>query len=149
MGMGLGIVEVGCCAAVAVWAAALSVADMRRHRLPNPLTITGAIVVLLGAAGCGRGLPAVLGAAALGGIYLVVHLVDPAGLGGGDVKLAVALGALTGALGGAVWVLAALGAPMMTAVVGTVAALRGRGPVVPHGPSMCAASLAAAALAVL
>lgn len=145
----MGVLEALCCAVVVLWATALSVVDTRRRRLPNPLTITGAASILLGAAACGRGLPALLGAAALGGTYLVIHLVDPAGLGGGDVKLAVGLGALTGALGSGVWMLAALGAPMLTAVLGTVAALRGRGPAVPHGPSMCAASLLAAALAVL
>ena len=137
-----------CCAAVLAWAAVLSVVDIRQHRLPNLLTIPGAALILLGAVACGRGLPALLGAAALGAVYLVIHLLDPAGLGGGDVKLALALGALTGALGSAVWVLAALGAPMLTAVAGLVAALRHRGRVVPHGPSMCAVSLLAAALAV-
>ena len=46
-------------------------------------------------------------------------------------------------------VLAALGAPVLTAVAGTVALVLRRGRTVPHGPSMCAASLIAAALAVL
>jgi leader peptidase (prepilin peptidase)/N-methyltransferase len=143
------VIEALCCAAVVAWACALSVVDVRQRRLPNVLTVPGAVLVLLIAAGCGQGLPALLGATALGGLYLMVHLIDPAGLGGGDVKLAVALGALTGALGIAVWLLAALGAPMLTAAAGTVAALRRRGRVIPHGPSMCAASLLAAALAVL
>jgi leader peptidase (prepilin peptidase)/N-methyltransferase len=145
----MGVIGALCCSAVVVWAVALSVFDLRERRLPNRLTITGAVLILLGAAALGRGLPALLGAAALGGIYLAVHLVDPAALGGGDVKLAVGLGALTAALGGAIWVLAALGAPVLTAVAAVVAGLRRRGPVVPHGPSMCAASLLAAALAVL
>jgi len=37
---------------------------------------------------------------------------------------------------------------LLTAIVGMVAALRRRRTTVPHGPSMCIASLAAAALAV-
>jgi leader peptidase (prepilin peptidase)/N-methyltransferase len=78
-------------------------------------------------------------------VYLAVHLVDPAGLGAGDVKLAVALGALTGTFGFAVWL---IGAPLLTAVAGAIAVLRGRGTLVPHGPSMCVASLAAVGLAV-
>lgn len=90
-----------------------------------------------------------LGAAALAGLYLVVHLVDPAGIGGGDVKLAVGLGAMTGALGAPVWLLAALGAPVLTAMLGAMTALIRRsrlvGTAVPHGPSMCLASLAAVA----
>lgn len=137
--------------AVAIWAAVLSAFDLRQRRLPNLLTLTGTVVILLGAVFCARGLPAVLGAAALGGLYLAIHLADPAALGGGDVKLALALGALTGAFGAPVWVLAALGAPVLTAITGTVVLVlrRGRtGLAVPHGPSMCFASLAAAALAV-
>lgn len=145
----MAVIEPLCCAAVVVWAAALSVVDVRQRRLPNVLTVPGAVLLLLVAAGFGRGLPALLGATALGGLYLMVHLIDPAGLGGGDVKLAIALGALTGALGIAVWLIAAFGAPMLTAAAGTVAALRCRGRAIPHGPSMCVASLLAAALAVL
>jgi leader peptidase (prepilin peptidase)/N-methyltransferase len=140
------------CLAVLVWTAALSVIDVREHRLPNLLTLPGAAAILTACAGCGRGPAGLLGAAALGGLYLAVHLVAPAAMGGGDVKLAVGLGALTGALGAPVWLLAALGAPLLTALLGTAAALhrRGRlvGTVVPHGPSMCLASLAAAAPAV-
>jgi leader peptidase (prepilin peptidase)/N-methyltransferase len=77
---------------VTIWAAVLSGVDMRERRLPNVLTLNGAVLILAGAAVCGRGVPAVLGAAALGGLYLAVHLCAPAALGGGDVKLALALG---------------------------------------------------------
>lgn len=138
-----------CGIAVVFWAALLSAYDLLERRLPNPLTLSGAVVILLGAAACGRAAPAVVGASALGALYLLIHLRDPAGLGGGDVKLAVALGALTGALGAPVWALAAVGAPILTAVAGTAARMRRGARAVPHGPSMCAASLLAAALAVL
>jgi leader peptidase (prepilin peptidase)/N-methyltransferase len=60
----------------------------------------------------------------------------------------VALGALTGAFGLPVWLIGALGAPLLTAVAGAIAVLRRRGALVPHGPSMCVASLAAVGLAV-
>ncbi len=136
---------------VLIWAAALSVVDLLQHRLPNLLTLTGTVVILFWAVLCGRGVPALVGAVALGGLYLALHLADPTALGGGDVKLALALGALTGAFGTPVWVLAALGAPLLTAIAGTgvMAMRRGNaGAVIPHGPSMCLASLAAAALAV-
>ena len=141
------------CAAVVIWAGALSAVDLRERRLPNVLTLGGAAVILAGALICGRGLSALAGAAVLGGLYLVVYLANPAGLGGGDVKLAVALGALTGSIGTPVWLLAALGAPVLTAVAGTAAVLRrggapGSSSGVPHGPSMCVASLVAAALEV-
>ena len=93
----MGVVGVLAAAAVVIWAAALSAVDLRWRRLPNPLTLSGAVLITVGAAVCGRGQAAVLGAGALGGLYLAVHLADPAALGGGDVKLALALGALTGA----------------------------------------------------
>lgn len=136
-------------AVVVLWATALCVADLRQRRLPNWLTVPGAGMILVVTSVAGRGGPALLGGALLGGAYLVIHLADPGGLGGGDVKLAVGLGALTGALGDAVWVLAALGAPILTAAAGVVSLSRGHGGAVPHGPSMVLASLSAAALAVL
>ncbi|GLE53065.1 prepilin peptidase [Mycobacterium montefiorense] len=131
-------------AVVLVWLAALSCYDIRQRRLPNLLTLPAAGGILT-AAGCvGRGWPALAGAAALTGLYLVVHLVAPAGLGAGDVKLAIGLGALSGCFGVAVWFAAALAAPLLTALLGAV--LR-RGSV-PHGPSMCLATAAAVGLVV-
>jgi leader peptidase (prepilin peptidase)/N-methyltransferase len=135
-------------AVLAAWASALITADVRHRRLPNVLTLPGAVAIVGWATASGLAGPAILGALALGGVYLAVHLVDPAGLGAGDVKLAVALGALTGSFGFAVWLIGALGAPLLTAVAGAIAVLRGRGTLVPHGPSMCVASLVAVGLAV-
>lgn len=135
----------GWCTA-AIWSVALTIKDVRERRLPNSLTLPGAAVVVAVATLAGRGGPAIAGGLGLAAIYLIVHLLAPAGMGGGDVKLAVGLGALTGAFGTAVWTLAALGAPLLTAGLGVVAA--GRLATLPHGPSMCAASLAATALAV-
>jgi leader peptidase (prepilin peptidase)/N-methyltransferase len=135
--------------AVVLWMGVLSAYDLRQRRLPNWLTLPGAGVILLGAAVGGRGWPALAGAAALALAYLLVHVVAPAAMGAGDVKLALGLGALTGCFGAAVWFLAALGAPLLTALWGVVAVLRRSGPTVPHGPSMCVASAGAVALAVL
>ena len=136
------------CGSVIAWAAALTLVDLRVRRLPNALTLTGAVVILAGAAATGRGTPALMGGLALGGLYLVVHLADPSSMGAGDVKLALALGALTGAFGLAVWTLAALAAPMLTAILGVIALVRRHRIPLPHGPSMCVASLVSAALAV-
>ncbi len=131
--------------AVLLWMVALSVHDLRHRRLPNALTLPGAAAILLAAALAGRGLPALAGAAALTGAYLLVHLLAPAGMGAGDVKLAIGLGGLAGCFGAGVWFLAALGAPLLTALVGV---LRG-GRTVPHGASMCLATASAVGLAVL
>lgn len=138
---------VGC--AVLAWAVALCVSDIRDLRLPNALTLGGAVGIGLGATACGRGPAALTGGLVLALLYLAVHLVAPASLGGGDVKLALGVGALTGALGPGVWALAALGAPVGTAIVGLVRAAGGRNGPIPHGPSMLAASIAAAVPAIL
>jgi leader peptidase (prepilin peptidase)/N-methyltransferase len=129
---------------VLVWLTALSVYDIRERRLPNWLTLPGAVAVLALSAAMGQGRPAVLGALALGALYLVVHLLAPTAMGAGDVKLAIGVGALTGACGVDVWVLAALGAPLLTAAVALVTRTKSA---VPHGPSMCVAAAAAAGLA--
>jgi leader peptidase (prepilin peptidase)/N-methyltransferase len=135
-------------ALVLVWLAVLSCYDVRQRRLPNRLTLPGAGVILLAAAGTGRGSPALAGAAALTGVYLLVHLVMPAAMGAGDVKLAIGLGGLAGCFGFEVWFLAALAAPLLTALCGAVAMVRGVR-AVPHGPSMCLATAGAAGLALL
>jgi leader peptidase (prepilin peptidase)/N-methyltransferase len=133
----------------ALWLAALSVYDVRERRLPNVLTLSGAGIVLVMAALAGRGLPATAGAVVLAAIYAAVHLLSPAALGAGDVKLALGVGGLTGAFGPDVWLLAALAAPLLSAAVAVVTVLRRRSATVPHGPSMCLATAAAVALAVL
>lgn len=147
--------EVGLACALA-WLVALTFYDVRQRRLPNALTLPGAVIVLVAAALAGRGTAALLGAIVLAALYLVVHLIAPAAMGAGDVKLAVGIGALTGAFGIDVWMLAAVAAPLLTALWGIVA-LRARGAgvseatgriTVPHGPSMCVAAVAAVAMVV-
>ena len=140
---------VGVCVVVLVWLAALSIYDVWQRRLPNWLTLPGAAAVLMAAALAGRGMPALAGAAALGLLYLLVHAVAPAALGAGDVKLAVGAGALSGYFGVDVWLLAALAAPLLTAVWALLELARRGARTVPHGPAMCAATAAAAALALL
>jgi len=131
---------------VLAWLMLLSGYDIRQRRLPNWLTLPAALLVLAVAVAVGRGPAALAGAAALAGVYLVVHLIAPAGLGAGDVKLAVALGALTGSFGADVWLLAAVAAPLLTGLWGLFVVTAGRGRTVPHGPSMCLASALAAGL---
>ena len=132
-----------------LWMAALSVYDVRHRRLPNWLTLTGFAAIVLVAFESGRGAAALLGAAALSVVYLLVHLVSPTAMGAGDVKLALGLGALTGCLGADVWLLAAIGAPLLTAAIGVVARLGWSAKTVPHGPSMCATSATALGLALV
>ena len=133
-------------AAVLLWMAALTGYDVRQCRLPNWLTFPGFAVIVLVASASGHSAAALLGAAALSVVYLLVHLLAPTAMGAGDVKLALGLGALTGCFGADVWLLAAVAAPLLTAVVGIVARVGWSATTVPHGPSMCAASAAALAL---
>jgi leader peptidase (prepilin peptidase)/N-methyltransferase len=130
-----------------LWMGTLSGYDIRQRRLPNWLTLPGFAMIMLVAAIAGRGPAAALGAGLLATVYLLVHEVAPAAMGAGDVKLALGLGALTGCFGGDVWLLAAICAPVLTAVIGVVARLGWSARTVPHGPSMCAASAAALGLA--
>ena len=67
-------------------------------------------------------------------------------MGAGDVKLALGLGALTGCFGADVWLLAALVAPLLTAVAGLIGWLGWSAATVPHGPSMCVVSAVAVGL---
>ncbi|MFD4786379.1 prepilin peptidase [Streptomyces sp. NPDC058459] len=81
----------------------LAAVDLRVHRLPDPLTLplTPAVLVLLALASrlpdhTGTYRTALYGALALGAGYLALHLLNPSGMGFGDVKLAPALGAALG-----------------------------------------------------
>ncbi|MUM07621.1 MULTISPECIES: A24 family peptidase [unclassified Mycolicibacterium] len=134
---------------VGAWMLALCAYDLQERRLPNWLTLPGAAVILLAAVVVGRGVAAAAGAMVLFVLYLLICLLSPRSMGGGDVKLALGLGALTGMFGADVWALAALGAPLLTAGYAVVVLLCRAGRTVPHGPSMCVASAAAIALAVV
>lgn len=133
------------------WFAVLSCYDIRQRRLPNALTLPGAAVVFLACAAAGHLVPALAGAAALAALYLLVHLAAPTAMGAGDVKLAIGVGGLTGCVGVDVWFLAALAAPLMTALLGLGMQAVGAGGArtVPHGPSMCLATAGAAGPALL
>lgn len=86
---------------LAVITGPLVVIDLREQRLPNVITLPSypIVALLLLAAAYLDGTWSTLGRAALGGaillaVYAVLHLVNPGGMGMGDVKLAGPLGAL-------------------------------------------------------
>ncbi|MGW4633041.1 prepilin peptidase [Nocardia sp. NPDC004415] len=145
------------------WCLLLGVIDVHARRLPNALTGLGAAAVFLYAGCTGQLATAVIGAALLTMPYLVVHLVSPATLGAGDVKLAVALGGAAALAGSPAWAWAAVAAPVLTglaaaAMLGSrwvrtrvrhaVDRTRaiGHRELVPHGPAMCLATVSAMAL---
>jgi leader peptidase (prepilin peptidase) / N-methyltransferase len=134
---------------VLAWLVVLSCYDISARRLPNALTLPGAGVILLVAGFAGRGLPALAGTAALAAVYLFVHLAAPRGMGAGDVKLAIGLGGLAGCFGVGVWFLAALVAPLLTALLALGVRAGSGALTVPHGPSMCVATAVAVSLVVV
>ena len=100
----------------------LVLVDLRERRLPDGLTLGGAasLLLLLAIEGAVTGdlgpwAGAVLGALAMSGVLLVLHLASPAGMGFGDVKLGLLLGVILGSrsvglVPGALLVAGALGA---------------------------------------
>lgn len=72
--------------------------DVRERRLPDRLVAFGGLVLLTATIATGSVAvnAMIAGVAALAGPILVLHLVSPAAMGFGDVKLAVVLGAAIG-----------------------------------------------------
>lgn len=137
---------------LAPFALLLAVVDLRVQRLPDVLTLplAGAAVVLLGIAellpgDAGSWLSALLGGAGLGGTYFVLFLVNPRGMGFGDVKLALAIGAALGWYGWPVLFTGALGGFLLGALYGValmVTRRGGRRTAIPFGPFMLAGAWA-------
>jgi leader peptidase (prepilin peptidase)/N-methyltransferase len=129
------------------WAGVLlSGADLIARRLPDALTLPAypVVAVLLGAAALSAGDVGLLARAAAGAVlwaggYAAVRLVAPGALGGGDVKLAGSLGALTAATSWPGLLLAVLAANVVTAAAAAPARMLGYRDV-PHGPAMLAAA---------
>ncbi|MGP9723479.1 prepilin peptidase [Corynebacterium sp. AOP40-9SA-29] len=125
--------------AVALWAGALVVHDLRSRRLPNHLTLPAVPVAWLLAVVCGQPW------AVLGGVGWFLVCVLPGRVtprwrvGGGDAKLALSLGVVPAAAGGVTALLLAVaGASLVTLVFALVP--RGRAGGLPHGPGMLVAT---------
>jgi leader peptidase (prepilin peptidase)/N-methyltransferase len=132
-------------AALAITATAI---DLEHHRLPDVLVLPSypVMLALLVLATAGPGGLHDLGRAVLGGVamfagYLLLGLINPSGLGGGDIKLAGILGMVLGWVG---WWTVAVGAFagfLIGAVIGLLLLVLGRAgrkSHVPFGPAMFA-----------
>jgi leader peptidase (prepilin peptidase) / N-methyltransferase len=125
---------------------ALALIDAGTSRLPNALTVgsypwlAGLLVLAAVIDGSwGRLLGAAVGALALAGAYLLLVVINPNGMGFGDVKLAVLLGAGLGWLGWSTWVWGAVLPFLLMASVGIVLLVTGRAQLstkIPFGPFM-------------
>ncbi|OKK20802.1 hypothetical protein AMK16_10290 [Streptomyces sp. CB00455] len=112
----------------------LALVDRAVHRLPDVLTLplAAAAPALLGAAAlaprsAGSWPLALLGGCLLGAGYLVLFLINPDGMGFGDVKLALSLGVALGWYGWGVWATGAFLGLLYGALYGLVLVLRGPG----------------------
>ncbi|MFD3626986.1 A24 family peptidase [Streptomyces sp. DSM 116494] len=122
----------------------LAMVDFRVQRLPDPLTLpfAGAALALLGLVAlapehAGEWTTALLGALALGAGYFVLFLVNPGGMGFGDVKLALGAGAVLGWYGWPTVMLGTLAGFVFGALYGgalVVARRAGRKTAIPFGP---------------
>ncbi|MET8766198.1 A24 family peptidase [Streptomyces sp. NPDC004658] len=129
----------------------LAAVDLRVQRLPDPLTLplAAAALALLGLAAllpehAGHWRTALYGALALGAGYCVLHLVNPGGMGFGDVKLAVGTGAALGWYGWPTVLLGTFAGFLLGALYGGVLVLArraGRKTAVPFGPFLLAGAL--------
>src|SRR5262249_13581305 len=127
-------------------------ADVRERRIPTPLVVgaafagaTSATITSIGDASSSAAFRAIVGAAVVGAAFLVVHLINPAGLGFGDVRLAVVVGGLVayGAGNPIAGVAAAAFAALAAAVVTIVARSRST----PFAPFLLALALVVLGLA--
>jgi leader peptidase (prepilin peptidase) / N-methyltransferase len=135
---------------VVAWlAVTLTAVDLKHRRLPNALTLpaypatAAAVTLATTQSGWHVAQGALLGALALGGGYLMLHLVSPTSMGGGDVKLSGSQGAVMGAVGmPAVLVGTALAAILTLALSLTVPKRQRRQwqSGIPHGPALLAAT---------
>ncbi|WP_264925662.1 A24 family peptidase [Streptomyces sp. A012304] len=111
----------------------LAAVDLRVRRLPDPLTLplAAGALALLGLAAllpehAGTWTTALLGCLALGVGYLVLHLVNPAGMGFGDVKLALGAGAVLGWYGWPTVMLGTFAGFLLGALYGGALVVAGR-----------------------
>ncbi|MGW2053227.1 prepilin peptidase [Streptomyces sp. NPDC001840] len=142
---------------LAVWllltpfAVVLALVDRHVHRLPDHLTLplAAAAAVLLGAAALlpgagGSWTVALLGGLALGACYFLLFLINPNGMGFGDVKLALSLGVALGWYGWPVLFVGAFAGFLLGAVYGLGLVLlrrAGRKSAIPFGPFMITGAL--------
>ncbi|MFF1742163.1 prepilin peptidase [Streptomyces mirabilis] len=126
----------------------LAVVDFRVQRLPDVLTLplAGLALVLLGVMAlvpehAGQWPTALFGSLVLGGAYFLLFLVNPNGMGFGDVKLALGIGAVLGWYGWGTVVLGTFAGFLFGGLYGLGLVLMrraGRKTSIPFGPFLIA-----------
>ncbi|HEY9372008.1 A24 family peptidase [Streptomyces sp.] len=142
---------------LAVWllcapfAVLLATVDLRVHRLPDQLTLPLAVAapLLLGAAALAPGAAgsfpyALIGGLVLGAAYFLLFVINPNGMGFGDVKLALSLGVLLGWYGWGILFAGAFAGFLFGGAYGLGLVLlrkANRKSAIPFGPFMIAGAL--------
>jgi leader peptidase (prepilin peptidase)/N-methyltransferase len=138
---------------LAALAVVLTVIDLRHKRLPDLLTLPAypAVLALFGVAalaqpgGGHRFLAALIGLTAAYLLFLLLHVINPGGMGWGDVKLSGVLGLYLGWLGAAALVAGLFGAFLLAGITGLGLMAAGKATLktqIPLGPFMLTATLA-------
>ena len=140
-------VSVGLAVALAAFPAAV---DARTSRIPDRLLVWSTVPTLTVIAhefgnrrGASTALAVILGVLGFAGPIFIVHLVSPASLGFGDVKLAAALGAALGLIDPGLGLFALCIASGVTCVAGLV----GRRQALAFGPGLVVGAVVALAVA--
>ncbi|MGW5722846.1 prepilin peptidase [Amycolatopsis sp. NPDC003865] len=149
-----GVAPFAISASVAAFGVPLAFADARHRRLPNLLVLglagsVGAAVVTTAVFNreAGSLARAVAGAAVTAAFFLAVYFTAPGQLGGGDVKLAVPLGAALAWFGWQTLALGSLLPWLAAAITAAIMHLGRRRTAIPMGPFLIAGTLAAMLLA--
>ncbi len=117
--------------------------DIEHQLLPDVITLPGIALGLVFNWAAGNWLAPLLGAAIGGGAFLLIALLWKGGMGGGDVKLALMIGAFLGYPLVLPWFLLSFIIGAIGGIVGIVAfKLKGKS-AIPFGPYMAAAALLA------
>lgn len=115
--------------------------DLERQLLPDIITLPGVALGLAFNWGVGNWIAPLLGAAIGGGFFLLIALLWKGGMGGGDVKLALMVGAFIGYPLVLPWLLLSFIIGAMGGIVGMVAfKLKGKS-AIPFGPYMATAAI--------
>ncbi len=132
------VATVFCCALVAV-----SVTDLERRIIPNRIVLPAAVAVLVAQTAVSPSPEWLLGAVGAAGFLLVAALAYPGGMGMGDVKLALLLGAALGRYAGVALMIGMVAAVLPSLVLfarhGTAARKMG----IPFGPFLALGGLVA------
>ncbi len=130
--------------AISIFGVPLLVIDLKHHRLPDLLTISLFLLVLvillvsvIATSTYNRLIPSCLGALGVMAFYLALLIISRGGMGMGDVKLSASIGLVSGYFGLKVVFLSSFSAFSLGAIFGIFAMIfgkAGRKTAIPFGP---------------